>query len=72
MIDFPRFLGEKGGFRARNGLKWMDLAALACFHAFEVETEDAGCRGDGRKLYEELLKASRPCKLVIGAGPAHA
>ena len=50
----------------------MDLAALACFHAFEVETEDAGCRGDGRKLYEELLKASRPCKLVIGAGPAHA
>eukprot|EP00930_Biecheleria_cincta_P098040 TRINITY_DN89727_c0_g1_i1.p2 TRINITY_DN89727_c0_g1~~TRINITY_DN89727_c0_g1_i1.p2 ORF type:complete len:107 (-),score=25.91 TRINITY_DN89727_c0_g1_i1:288-608(-) len=37
----------------------------------EVDMGEKGTRGNGAVIYDELLKAQRPCKLWIGAGPLH-
>ncbi|CAE7373179.1 unnamed protein product [Symbiodinium natans] len=39
----------------------------------EIDSQkpEGGMRGNGKELYEELLRVPRPCRLVIGAGPMH-
>ncbi|CAE7703341.1 unnamed protein product, partial [Symbiodinium sp. KB8] len=39
----------------------------------EIDSQkpEGGMRGNGKELYEELLRVPRPCRLVIGAGPLH-